>query len=322
MATAPHHPPDFRLVDLRELRGNDLSPVLDEQTRFWRQNYRWDFSASAETIKRYLDMRNLPGYAVVRSGRPVGYSYFVHEDSKALIGELYVLEDFRDEESEGELFEATLRSAALFPGVSRVEGQLLSLKSLPELQAVLGYSLKVYPRCFMLRDGLEHLPPPVVTPWTARFSRWSDYHIDAAAELVAAAYAGHVDSRINDQYRTFTGARRFLFNSTQHPGCGRFLRQAAIVAGDLQTSRLRGICLGSLVESNVGHVTQLCVDPKLRGQGLGYELLRRSLASFRDAGSHAVSLTVTEENSGAVQLYERMGFHLVRNFPAFVWETN
>ncbi len=322
MATAPLHPPDFRLVDLRELRGNDLNAVLDEQIRFWRENYLWDFSASAETIKRYLDMRNLPGYAVVWSGRPVGYSYFVHEDVKALIGELYVLEEFRDNASEGQLFEATLKSAALFPGVRRIEGQLLSLDSMPNLPTVFGNSIRVFRRCFMLREGLEHLPPPVVTPWTVRFSRWSDYHIDSAADLVAAAYAGHVDSHINDQYRTFTGARRFLFTSTQHPGCGRFLRHAAIVAGDLRTSKLRGICLGSLVESDIGHVTQVCVDPKLRGQGLGYELLRRSLSAFRDAGSRAVSLTVTEENTGAVQLYERMGFRSARKFPAFVWESN
>ena len=36
---------------------------------------------------------------------------------------------------------------------------------------------------------------------------WSDHYQDAAAQLIAAAYAGHIDSRINDQYRSVAGAR-------------------------------------------------------------------------------------------------------------------
>ncbi len=306
-------------MDLRELRGNDLGAVLEEQTRFWRERFRLDFSFSAKTIRRFLDMRNLPGYALAWSGRPVGYSYCVYEESKTLIGEFYVLEDFRDPGAESRLFESTLMSAAMFPGVRRIEGQLLALKSLPDARAVFGRPLAIYPRCFMLRENCE--PSSSAAPCAVRFSRWSDHHIDPAAELVSAAYAGHVDSQINDQYRTFTGARRFLLNLIQHPGCGRFLRRTAVVAGGVHSLKLQGICLGSLVAGDVGHITQLCVDPEMRGQGLGCELLRRSLFAFRGAGSRAVSLTVTEANRGAVRFYERAGFRTVRKFPAFVWES-
>ncbi len=310
----------MQLVDLRELRGNDLSAVLEEQTRFWRERFLLDFALSAKTIHRFLDMRNLPGYALAWSGRPVGYSYCVHEASKTLIGEFYVLEDFRDAGAESRLLESTLMSAAMFPGVRRIEGQLLALERLPDARAVFGRPLAVYPRRFMLREDRGH-PLPAAAPCAARFSRWSDYYVDSAAELVAAAYAGHVDSAVNDQYRTFTGSRRFLLNLIQHPGCGRFLRRAAVVAGNVRSLKLNGLCLGSLVAADVGHITQLCVDPAMRGQGLGRELLRRSLSAFRDAGSRAVSLTVTAANHEAVRLYERAGFRTIREFPAFVWET-
>ena len=318
-ATAPLRLPGLRLVDLRELRGSDLGAVLEEQIRFWRERFLLDFAPSAKTIRSFLDMRNLPGYALVQSGRPVGYSYCIREESKTLIGELYILEDFRDDDAESRLFEGALMSAAMFPGVRRVEGQLLALESLPDTRAVFGRRLAVYPRRFMLCEDCE--PPPAAASSAARFSRWSDYYVDSAAELVTAAYAGHVDSAINDQYRTFTGSRRFLLNLIQHPGCGRFLRRAAVVAGNVRSLKLRGLCLGSLVAADVGHITQLCVDPEMRGQGLGRELLRRSLSAFRDAGSRAVSLTVTAANREAVRLYERAGFRTVREFPAFVWEA-
>ena len=58
--------------------------------------------------------------------------------------------------------------------------------------------------------------------------KWSDHYQDAAAQLIAAAYTGHVDSRINDQYRSAAGARRFLYNIVQYPGCGAFYRPASL----------------------------------------------------------------------------------------------
>jgi ribosomal protein S18 acetylase RimI-like enzyme len=67
-------------------------------------------------------------------------------------------------------------------------------------------------------------------------------------------------------------------------------------------------------------VTQICVAPAVKGQGVGYELLRRSLGVLAQSGAKTVSLTVTAANRDAVRLYERVGFRTVRRFSAFVWE--
>ena len=42
------------------------------------------------------------------------------------------------------------------------------------------------------------------------FDRWTERRQDEAAQLIASAYRGHIDSEINDQYRSAEGARRFL----------------------------------------------------------------------------------------------------------------
>ena len=81
-----------------------------------------------------------------------------------------------------------------------------------------------------------------------------------------------------------------------------------------------GISLTSLVAHEVGHVTQICVAPTHQGQGIGYELLRRSLTALAAQGCKSVSLTVTSANDSAAQLYERMGFRLRREFAAHVWD--
>ena len=90
----------------------------------------------------------------------------------------------------------------------------------------------------------------------AKLVPWADRYQEDAAHVISAAYRGHVDSEINDQYRTIPGARRFLTNIVKYPGCGRFSPAASVVAVDEGSGRVCGVCLASLVSANSGHVTQ------------------------------------------------------------------
>jgi ribosomal protein S18 acetylase RimI-like enzyme len=150
---------------------------------------------------------------------------------------------------------------------------------------------------------------------------WSEARQEEAAELIARSYAGHVDSQINDQYRSTAGARRFLLNIIQYPGCGSFFGPASFVAIDRYTQKACGLCLTSLVSERTGHITQLCVAPEHRGSGLGRQLLVQSLLTLAAHGAQRTSLTVTSANREAIGLYERMGFHNQRDFAAYVWQA-
>jgi len=83
---------------------------------------------------------------------------------------------------------------------------------------------------------------------------------------------------------------------------------------------LIGLILCSRVRSDVGHVTQLCVLPEYRSHGIGESLLAATTANLRKRGFLLLSLTVTEANSRAVELYRRLAFGSKRVFDAFVWE--
>ena len=313
--------PNTRLADLREMRGGDLDWILTEQGTYWRKRFRWDFDGSRDIIRRFLDTRRLQGYALVAGDRPVGYCYFIPEDGKALVGDLFLAEEFRDSANEAALLTPTLRAAAVYPGVRRIEGQLLSLSTELPPQALFSRPVRDYARLYMVNDRLGG---PQMVPRRAgvRVSRWAPEHLESTAGLIAEAYFGHVDSEINDQYRSLTGARRFLLNTTQHTGCGVFLSRASVAAWPRDRYRLSGVCLASGVGSGAGHITQLCVSSGFRGMGLGRELLSRSLTAIRSLGLDAVSLTVTAQNTTAVRLYESMGFRVWRRFSAFVWEAD
>ena len=311
--------PDARLVDLSQLRGPDLEAVLKAQRVHWCERLAWDNRDATDAIRRLLDQRCLTGLAVLVDGRPVGYSYFRVERSKAVIGEVFLVPAERVPHLERMLLEMTIIMASRNSGVKRVEGQLASLADFPDVQIVVPGQLHVYPRRLMIRESDVALPEQSRTNPGIRFLPWTDSQLQAASELIALAYAGHVDASINEEYRTARGAQRFLEQTINRGSSGRFLTSAGFVARQAASSRLGGLCLGSMVGARVGHITQLCVAPAWHGFGIGSELLRRAVDGFRRAGCDAVSLTVTASNKRAVQLYERTGFRTLASFPAFVW---
>ncbi|MGH9630012.1 MAG: GNAT family N-acetyltransferase [Bryobacteraceae bacterium] len=307
------------VLELRHLTAEDLAPVLEEESLTWRTMLNWDFTASAELVRRFVRIQALTGYALLIDGRPVGYSYYVCEDRKALIGDLYLLREFSTTENEDRLLFAVLNSLLHNMHLKRVEAQLMMLHGPFERNLPFSKHVEIHPRNFMMVDLNDAAALPEGRAATlADLGPWSEKRQEDAAQLIAAAYQGHVDSRINDQYRSVSGAKRFLTNIVQYPGCGLFFGPGSFLAE--ADGRLLGISLTSLVASDVGHITQICVSPEAKRIGLGYEMLRRSLRAMADHGCEKASLTVTAVNQEAIQLYQRMGFRAMRRFAAFVWE--
>src|SRR5437667_12635806 len=105
------------------------------------------------------------------------------------------------------------------------------------------------------------------------FRRWSDEHFQGAASVITTAYSDHIDSEINDQYRTSAGSLRFLNNIVRFPGCGVFDVDSSFVAMHTPSGAMAGLILCSRVKDDVGHVTQVCLLPEYRGLGAGESLV-------------------------------------------------
>jgi ribosomal protein S18 acetylase RimI-like enzyme len=320
MAAALADPVLPQTLDLRSVDVEALAPLLAEQISSWQSELNWDFTPSANLVRRFVHMHVLTGFALVSRAdptRPIGYSYYVCEDGKGLIGDLYILKQHRTWEFENVLFQASLDAMWQTPGLHRIEAQLLMIADAPKRRVPYPLWFQSFPRLFLeapssARLAVRKLPASIsVIPWT---DAWQE----ATGRLIAGAYKNHIDSQINDQYRSAIGARRFLTNIVQYPGCGSFFAPASFAA--VAAGALCGVSLASLVSHDVGHITQVCVAPSYQGTGLGYELVRRSMEHLAVHGCRAVSLTVTAANESALRLYRNMGFVERRAFSAFVWE--
>lgn len=317
MAAAPHAARP-ELVELRSISADDLEAVLEEERLAWQSLLRWDFTASADLVRRFVRIRALSGYALVEDGRVVGYSYHVCEDRKGLVGDLFLQREHSTPDNEYHLLAASLEQLVNAPQTQRIEAQLMMLRGPSERPVPMASHAHAFPRVFMLAE-LED--PAKLLPSAAgvRLIPWCEQRQEEAAMLIARAYEGHVDGYINDQYRSYGGAKRFLSNIVQYPGCGSFAAGASFFA-EQADGKLCGLVLASRVARDTGHITQVCVSPEWKGRGAGYELMRAAMGSLAAIGCERVSLTVTASNTGAIGLYQRLGFRATRRFAAYVWE--
>jgi ribosomal protein S18 acetylase RimI-like enzyme len=314
------------ILDLRHFASADLRSLIEEEVAVWRDNLHWDYRSSSDMILRYVDSRILPGFTAIERGRLHGYCFFVYEGTKGVIGDLYVEDsgNTRDRRHniEIELLRHAISTLQQSPGIQRVEAQLLIHPSDHLASPFLAEDFRRYRRLFLsLPISATYIEPWRPLPPDIEIHRWSENDYQPAANIITSAYRDHVDSDVNDQYRTVAGSLRFLNNIVRFPGCGVFDHTSSFVAFHRPTHTRIGVLLCSRVRSDVGHITQVCTLPEYRGTGIGEHLLRYCCADLTARRFAELSLTVTEENQRAVAFYRRLGFQHLHTFDAFVWES-
>jgi multidrug efflux pump subunit AcrA (membrane-fusion protein) len=70
---------------LSRLRSGALDPLLEEEIRLWREQLRWDYRASADLVRHYVEVQSLNGFALLAGGEALGYSYFVVDEHKGAL---------------------------------------------------------------------------------------------------------------------------------------------------------------------------------------------------------------------------------------------
>jgi ribosomal protein S18 acetylase RimI-like enzyme len=323
----------IQILDLRHFAAPVLRPILDAEGELWKERLHWDYHTSSRLLMQYLDSHMLPGYAALESGQVTGYAFCVYEETKAVIGDVFALAnplpnpaplaDLAPTAHQIEqtllthLFETLLNS----PHVDRIESQLLLHDSGEHADLFRESGFTIFRRLFLVQQikGLCTQPNTDLPPGL-ELRAWREDDLSSAGRLIADAYRGHPDSVINDQYRSHHGSQRFLHNIVRYSGCGVFSPQVSHVIVERRTREIVALILGSRVSNESGHITQLCVHPNFRRMGLARMLLSLAAFQFMRLGAVEISLTVTESNTTAIDLYTSEGYTCSRTFDAAVWQ--
>ncbi len=314
------------ILDLRHFSAAMLRSVLDAEGQIWKERLGWDYRASARLLMQYLDNHMLPGFAAVMAEQVIGYVFCVYEETKAVIGDVFAVDEAqpgakRAHQLEELLLKHQLELLVNSPQVDRIESQLLLHPTGSHSGIFSEAGFEIFRRLFMVQQlaGLWSAPQPNL-PSELELRSWRDEDLTPAARLICEAYRDHPDSLINDQYRTVHGSMRFLNNIVRYSGCGAFSAAVSHVVVHRTNREFVALVLGSRVSQESGHITQLCVHPSYRRHGLARMLLGAAGFHFMRQGATEVSLTVTEANQQAIDLYLSEGYRCTHKFDAAVWE--
>ena len=316
------------VIDIRRLDADDFAPLLQAEERSWGEQLHWDYAPAARVIKACLADRRLNGYALVNGGNVEGYSFYVCEGDKGLIGDCYVAEPALRPADVFRLLEHVLETLMAWPGVRRIETQLPHFSAESLEPCFRRHSFRCFVRRFMLINLNEsyaepsdsHPAPGILRSGEFLIEPWERRHDRQAIRLICDTYRTHVDAAINDQYATPAGASRLIENIVELRGCGEQIPRASLVAIHTPTRDLAGLVALTGVRRQTAHIPQVAVAPEFQSRGLGAVLLDQAFREAVHRGYREVSLTVTDLNRRAVRFYERLGFQTFRKFGAFVWD--
>ncbi len=150
---------------------------------------------------------------------------------------------------------------------------------------------------------------PPELPSGYALSSWDETLLDAHAEAKYQSFSLELDANVFPCLGDREGCHKLMREIVSRDG---FVGEATW----LLTFRpeLRGLIencgtVQGVRDSNgYGAIQNLGITAAHRGQGLGSILMHAALSGFRRAGLRRVFLEVTAQNSGAVQLYHRLGF--------------
>jgi GNAT superfamily N-acetyltransferase len=164
----------------------------------------------------------------------------------------------------------------------------------------------------LARHALEPVDPQAIRPHY-RFYPWQPRHLFAHAEAKLSSFRNELDANVFPCLADWDGCIRLM---TEISNRQNFVPEATWLAGywHPETGR-REYCAtvqGIRDQFNVGAIQNIGVAEPHRGKGLGSLIILHCLHGFQKVGVQFVNLEVTAQNTGAIRLYERLGFQILK----------
>ena len=170
---------------------------------------------------------------------------------------------------------------------------------------------QTYFKRYRMEIPLRRLINSPTLPHGYQFLPWDERLVDLHADVKYRSFKGELDSQVFPCLGDSLGCRRLMGEISNKSG---FVPQAtwlAVFSDEDGTTDFCGTVQG-IRDETLGGVQNLGVTPEHRGIGLGTCLLQQALIGFRQANAQTAYLEVTAQNSSAIRLYRRLGFHHVK----------
>jgi ribosomal protein S18 acetylase RimI-like enzyme len=309
---------DLKYIPISYLDKAFLYSIMEDEEKAWMADLGWDYSPVRKILTSFIHQKLLPGYVAVAGKEAVGYTYFLVNQSKGIIGAIYGSPTSGAQEAIEELIALTISSLKDTPTVKRVEAQIMPFNNLNLTAAFTRHGFEYYSRYYMEMNlnGFQKFAGASVAE---KIIPWDPDYLSRSAEMTLQSYRDQTDAVICEDYRTIAGCENYLRSLVENPGCGIFMPEASFIGLDKQGFP-SGFIITCRISDGVGMIPQIAVHPACQGRGLGNALMHRSFAQLRAMNFRSVNLTVSKKNRRAFDWYQNLGYRIRKEFGAYVWE--
>ena len=174
-------------------------------------------------------------------------------------------------------------------------------------------SLTYFKRFQMELDLHQFAIPVPELPAGYRFVAWSDSDLEKHASIKYQSFSNEIDANVFSCFRDMEGCRRLLREITSR---SNFLPDATWLLEYEDPDSENPVTVGTiqaLVDiQQRGAIQNIGIHPNHRDKGLGTSLLFKCLKYIKARGLQRVMLEVTSQNIGALRLYKRLGFRIIK----------
>lgn len=164
-----------------------------------------------------------------------------------------------------------------------------------------------YFKRFRMEIDLDRLPQVVPLPEGCRWIAWRNRFLGSHAFVKFRCFQRELDATLFPCLSDRGGCAQLMRDIATRRG---FVPEATWLVA--RGEQLIGTVQGVVERAGLGMIQNLGVVPEARNLGIGTALLLQSLHGFRSVGLWRGMLEVTANNTGAVRLYRRLGFHKKR----------
>ena len=94
---------DLKYIPISRLDEALLQPLMEDEERMWKADLDWDYAPIRQVLVAFIKQKLLPGYAAIADSKALGYTYFLINQSKGVIGALYAMNASHSQEAVDEL---------------------------------------------------------------------------------------------------------------------------------------------------------------------------------------------------------------------------
>lgn len=172
----------------------------------------------------------------------------------------------------------------------------------------------VFFKRYRMQFDLRHAQlEPAVAPAGFELVPWRSALLAAHAEAKFRSFRNELDANVFPCLGESEGCLRLMKEISCRQG---FIPESTWLATyrDPETGKKEncGTVQGIREKIDVGSIQNIGIVQAHRGKGIGSAIVKKSLQGFQSVGIKIVTLEVTEKNTGALRLYERLGFRIMR----------